>query len=365
MTLPVAYAAEHLDLGYAVTAHRAQGVTADTCHVLVTPTTTRENLYVAMTRGRSRNQAYVAVDRPDPAHDAPHPSDNPDATAQTVLAGVLANTGAELSAHQMAQAEAEQWGNTAQLRAEVETLIAAAQHDRWTALVQACGLTDGHAAQALDSEAFGPLCAQLRRAETCGIQPEDALPKLVAARSVDTAADVASVLHDRLARHVDNTIASRYVRATPRYTLGLMPHISTSRNRRWPTPSTSAWMRCTPGRPTSSTRRSATTSRGSRTSGAGPPTPLPGGRGNRRHWPWPHTATPGTSRPTRRSATRPTLSNAPTPPASRDSSPALESARTRPRPGRRRQCRPCSRATTPTIRSAQPARNGRGESPPP
>ncbi|MCL1840725.1 MAG: helicase C-terminal domain-containing protein [Propionibacteriaceae bacterium] len=226
MTLPVAYAAEHLDLGYAVTAHRAQGVTADTCHVLVTPTTTRENLYVAMTRGRSRNQAYVAVDRPDPAHDAPHPSDNPDATAQTVLAGVLANTGAELSAHQMAHAEAEQWGNTAQLRAEVETLIAAAQHDRWTAVVETCGLTDGQAAQALDSDAFGPLCAQLRRAEASGIQPEDALPKLAAARSVDTAADVASVLHGRLARHIDNTTASRPVATTPRYTLGLIPHTS-------------------------------------------------------------------------------------------------------------------------------------------
>ena len=52
VTLPAAYAAENLDLGYAVTAHRAQGMTVDACHVLVTPTTTRENLYVAMTRGR-------------------------------------------------------------------------------------------------------------------------------------------------------------------------------------------------------------------------------------------------------------------------------------------------------------------------
>ena len=52
------------NLGYAVTAYRAQGVTVDTSHVLVDPSMTRENLYVAMTRGRDGNFAYVAVDAP-------------------------------------------------------------------------------------------------------------------------------------------------------------------------------------------------------------------------------------------------------------------------------------------------------------
>ncbi|MDR0594849.1 MAG: hypothetical protein LBG60_16695 [Bifidobacteriaceae bacterium] len=54
-------------LGWAVTCHRAQGVTVGTCHTLVTPATTRENLHVAMTRGRDSNTAYVATDRPDTA----------------------------------------------------------------------------------------------------------------------------------------------------------------------------------------------------------------------------------------------------------------------------------------------------------
>lgn len=52
-------------LGYAVTTHRAQGVTVDTSHVLVEPTTTRENFYVAMTRGKDANRAYVVLDRAD------------------------------------------------------------------------------------------------------------------------------------------------------------------------------------------------------------------------------------------------------------------------------------------------------------
>ncbi|WP_183097469.1 hypothetical protein [Nocardioides pelophilus] len=69
--LPPEYVAEHVDLGYAVTAHRAQGVTVDTAHVVVTTSTTRENLYVSMTRGRESNIAYVALDQPDAATPRP------------------------------------------------------------------------------------------------------------------------------------------------------------------------------------------------------------------------------------------------------------------------------------------------------
>jgi hypothetical protein len=59
--LPPGYVGEYVDLGYAVTAHRAQGITVDTSHVVVTPSTTRENLYVSMSRGRESNIAYVVA----------------------------------------------------------------------------------------------------------------------------------------------------------------------------------------------------------------------------------------------------------------------------------------------------------------
>ena len=78
----------------------------------------------------------------------------------------------------------------------------------------------------LDSEAFGPLCAELRRAEANGIHPEQTLPRLVAARSMVGAVDVASVLHGRLSRYVDATTAERRVRTASHYTLGLVPQIS-------------------------------------------------------------------------------------------------------------------------------------------
>ena len=87
-------------LGYAVTSYRAQGITVDTSHVLVDASMTRENLYVALTRGRATNLAYVVTDKPDGSHDGPHPGDNTDATARSVLFGVLQHVGAELSAHE-------------------------------------------------------------------------------------------------------------------------------------------------------------------------------------------------------------------------------------------------------------------------
>lgn len=63
--LPTAYVTQHVELGYATTTARSQGVTADVTHNLVGPGTAREDLYVAMSRGRAVNQLYVAVDGPD------------------------------------------------------------------------------------------------------------------------------------------------------------------------------------------------------------------------------------------------------------------------------------------------------------
>ncbi|MEI2820972.1 MAG: helicase C-terminal domain-containing protein [Marmoricola sp.] len=116
VVLPPTYVAEHVDLGYAITAHRAQGVTVDTAHVVVTESTTRENLYVAMTRGRDRNHAYVITGDPDDNHGTPDGQDVP--TAREVLTGVLANVGAELSATQTIKTEQETWGAIPQLAAE-------------------------------------------------------------------------------------------------------------------------------------------------------------------------------------------------------------------------------------------------------
>jgi ATP-dependent exoDNAse (exonuclease V) alpha subunit len=53
------YLREHVGLGYAVTVHSAQGVTADTSHAVLGENTSRAMLYVSMTRGRTTNTAHL------------------------------------------------------------------------------------------------------------------------------------------------------------------------------------------------------------------------------------------------------------------------------------------------------------------
>jgi conjugative relaxase-like TrwC/TraI family protein len=207
--LPADYVKDYLELGYAVTSHRAQGLTTDTAHVVVTTGMTRENLYVAMTRGREGNTAFVAVDRPDVAHVGPRLGDDKDATARSVLCGVLQHVGAEPSAHETIVAQQDAWGSVAQLAAEYETLAAVAQHDRWAALVRRSGLSPRQAADVIESQAFGPLTVELRRAEAHHLDIEGVLVRAVAARGFEGAQDLAAVLRSRIAKAIVGVGRSR------------------------------------------------------------------------------------------------------------------------------------------------------------
>lgn len=198
--LPAEYVTENVDLGYAVTAYRAQGITTDTAHAVIEPGTTRENLYVAMTRGRASNTAYVVTSRPDDNHSARHPGNRPDATARDVLVGVLGHVGAEMSAHETLVAEQESWGSISQLAAEYETIAAFAQRPRWTNVIHTCGLSAALAEAAIASDAFGALAAGLRRAESLGHNVDALLPRIASTRGFEDAQDTAAVLHERLER---------------------------------------------------------------------------------------------------------------------------------------------------------------------
>ncbi len=215
--LPADYVAEHVELGYAVTAHRAQGATVDTAHAIVTPTMTRETLYVAMTRGRDSNTAYTTTDKADLE---PHQDDG-DPSGRTVLAGVLARVGAEPSVHETLRDEQDRWGSIAQLAAEYDTIAAAAQRDRWTRLIRACGLTNIQADQVLASDAFGALATALRTAEAHHLPADEFVPGLVDARNLHDAKGIAAVLHHRV-----TTVTARIARTQqqpPDLIAGLIP----------------------------------------------------------------------------------------------------------------------------------------------
>jgi len=217
--LPTEYAERHLDLGYAVTAHRAQGITVDTSHVVVTPSTTRENLYVSMSRGRESNIAYVALDQPDDSHSTPEPDD---VSARTVLFGVLQHAGANLSAHQTMESEYELHGGIDRLAAELETIAADAQFDRYVELLQRSGLTKEQHAAVVESTAFGPLTAALRRAEAHHHDLERLVPRIVGQHPLDDADDISAVLRHRIEQRA--ALPPREHRSTePRLIAGLIP----------------------------------------------------------------------------------------------------------------------------------------------
>jgi hypothetical protein len=202
VSLPADYVAQHVELAYATTAYRSQGRTTDTTHSLVAPTTTREVLYVSATRGRESNSLYIDTSfDPDPA--TGHDGVTSLRTAKDVLAGVLANAGADLSAHESlerAQLKAEDFGL---LAAEYETLAQVAQQDRVGELLGRSGLEPERLEEIRQSPAYGPLLAVVRDAEARGLDVEETLPGLVAARSLDGAQDIATVIRDRIERWAD------------------------------------------------------------------------------------------------------------------------------------------------------------------
>jgi hypothetical protein len=191
------YVAQHVELAYATTAYRSQGRTTDTAHAVVSPTTTREVLYVSATRGRESNNLYVDTTY-DPDRATGHdPAISPQ-SAREVLAGVLANEGSDLSAHETLERAQSHVEDFTVLAAEYETLARAAQEQRWGALLERSGLDPVQLEQVRGSEARGPLLAALRNAEARGLDVEGAFPKLVALRSLDDARDPASVMHARV-----------------------------------------------------------------------------------------------------------------------------------------------------------------------
>jgi hypothetical protein len=74
ITVPAGWAGAHLDHGYAMTCHKAQGATVDVALLYGTGALTREAGYVALSRGRAANHLYVpdSDDRPVDDDDGRH-----------------------------------------------------------------------------------------------------------------------------------------------------------------------------------------------------------------------------------------------------------------------------------------------------
>jgi conjugative relaxase-like TrwC/TraI family protein len=223
VVLPADYVRQHVELGYATTAHRAQGRTVETAHAFVSVTTQREVLYVAATRGRESNRLYVDT-MYDPDADTQHglPAER---DAGDVLRQVLEARGSDLSATEtIADDWAEQHGIAATW-AEYDTIAGVAQRERYDELVtSACSNVAPQQVEALrDSAAYGPLLVVLREAEAFGLDVEHGLPRLVNGRTLSSAGDVAAVLHGRVDRWIQ--ASGPQGRASADRIVGLFPRL--------------------------------------------------------------------------------------------------------------------------------------------
>jgi conjugative relaxase-like TrwC/TraI family protein len=220
VVLPAAYVRQHVELAYATTAYRAQGRTVATAHAMVSPTTTREVLYVSATRGRDANRLYVDT-RFDPDPATSHEGTAVPQSAREVLVGVLAREGADVAAHEAVRRAQHQAEDFAVLAAEYLTIAREAQQQRFDELLGRCGLSPTVLASVQSSDAYGPLLAALRDAEARGLDVGAALPRLAAARPVEGADDPAAVLHARTERWAAAATSRRQPR--PNLVAGLVP----------------------------------------------------------------------------------------------------------------------------------------------
>lgn len=198
--LPPAYVRAHVRLGYAVTIDSAQGVTADTCHTVVTGHESRNQLYVALTRGALANHVYVptAIDGSE-ASFWTEPGIMP-RTATEVLQRILSRDATRRSAHgelRNALDPRRRLGYAVDIYLDA---LGVAVEDAWGA--PALAELDSAAEQLwpglTGAPAYPVLRQHLAMIAVAGRDPVHALTSAIALRELDSADDVAAVLDWRL-----------------------------------------------------------------------------------------------------------------------------------------------------------------------
>jgi len=198
VTLPADYVAAHVELGYAVTIHRVQGMTVDTSHAIVGVGMTRNELYTAITRGALSNRVYVETD--DVLDLDPHRQPNTERAVLNALKGVLDRDGEEMSASRMIEDEWDYAHSLARLVPEYEdAYLTFLEPDRIGRLAQAVRsvLPERMADLVLVDEVWPVLAKRLSMHEAAGTDPETVVRR-AAWNGFGDAKSIAKVLHYRI-----------------------------------------------------------------------------------------------------------------------------------------------------------------------
>lgn len=193
VTLPPHYVSSSVELGYATTAHRSQGLTVDSGHTVVTRgRLTRELLYVSMTRGRKGNYAYISENDPID-HDALDPSVQP--SWREIIGEVLAAEGAERTAHEARAAELSKSDSLERLSAEYDYLAQIAAGENLATFLRS--RTPERVNELQQSPSWGAAVTAWRRSSA--VSRPSAQRRVVEALDAGAPArDLTSVIHSRL-----------------------------------------------------------------------------------------------------------------------------------------------------------------------
>ncbi|MDP8929058.1 MAG: AAA family ATPase, partial [Actinomycetota bacterium] len=201
ITLSVDYLANHTQLAYATTAHRAQGMTVDVCHAAVSADASHEQLYVAATRGREGNHLWVIVDSDrDQIRD---PDDLP--TAERILSRVLQRRDPDrLSAHQVIEDSQTETLSLSRLGAIFEDATRTATSQWLTRVLASHGLVG-----ATGDPEWPSVVTRLRQAALAGHDIAPLVDQAIRMRSTDGARSTTAVLHWRLGLLAQHTPPGR------------------------------------------------------------------------------------------------------------------------------------------------------------
>jgi DNA primase catalytic core len=198
VVLPADYVAAHVELGYATTIHRVQGMTVDTSHAMVGVGMTRNELYTAITRGADSNRVYVETD--DVLDLDPHRQPDLERAVLNALKGVLDRDGEEKSASGVIEEEWDYAHSLARLVPEYEdTYMTFLEPDRSGRLAEAVrsALPERVADRVLADEVWPVLAKRLSQHEAVGTDPS-AVVRRAAGTEFGDARSIAKVLHHRI-----------------------------------------------------------------------------------------------------------------------------------------------------------------------
>lgn len=212
VVLPTWYVADYVELGYAATIHRSQGLTVDVARSFLSPSAAREAALVALSRGIFGNYAYLDTEQ------MLHP-DEPEvlpgdlfyryrnaADAAAALTMILRREGAERSATEELR---EALDAPYRLDTSVPEFVYALYVHRGPGAVREAQewvrqALPKYAAEIVADEAWPTLCQVLYEARDAGADPVRLLVHRAAQRALeadphDPARSVAQVLHYRIA----------------------------------------------------------------------------------------------------------------------------------------------------------------------